>query len=550
MHIDKLIVNNFKKFSSRTFDFNKDLNLLVGDNDSGKSTIQEAIEIALNCSYRGKPLSGEIGPELFNLDATKLYLDSDKSIEDLPSISIELFLEGIPEYRGDNNSLNMNCDGVSLVIKFDEELRSAYDEFIKSPDSIKSIPVEFYKIEWLDFAWKKIKFLNKKMNGLFVDPSRLHPSQGRNQYISRIINSSLTKEEQALLSVNYRQLKQNFDDQPQVKLINEKLDGENIVTNKKLEVIADVSVSRFESGMQLSIDDVIFPQIGKGEQNTIQIKLAIQNKASNVDVILLEEPENHLSHTNLAKLVKYIDQQRQDKQLFITTHSSYVLNKLSLDKLCLINDSYIRLNDIEESVSRSLKRLPGYDTLRVVLSQNVVLVEGPSDELILKRSYIDTHDRLPEDDGIDIIVVRGIGFKNYLEIAKKVGTTVHVLKDNDGNYNHNIQQYSKKYDDCARIKFFATPNNDQYSLEPVLIFANKSSKNELDDYAKITLSKQTFNNYMKETTSLDDKVELLIKWYADEGGAGKKKVDSAMRVFESDQKIRYPDFIQNVLCFE
>ena len=81
MHIDKLIINNFKKFSSRTFDFNKDLNLLVGDNDSGKSTIQEAIEIALNCSYRGKPLSGEIKPELFNLDATKLYLDSDKSIE-------------------------------------------------------------------------------------------------------------------------------------------------------------------------------------------------------------------------------------------------------------------------------------------------------------------------------------------------------------------------------------------------------------------------------------------------------------------------------------
>jgi len=549
VHINKLIINNFKKFSSRIFDFNKDLNLLVGDNDSGKSTIQEAIEIALNCSYRGKPLSGEVKPELFNLDATQLYLASDKSIKKLPSISIELFLDGIPDYRGDNNSLNMVSDGVSLIIKFDEDLCTAYDEFIKSPDSIKSIPVEFYKIEWFDFGWNKIKFLNKKISGLFVDPSRLHPSQGRNQYISRIINSSLTKEEQALLSVNYRQLKQHFNDEPQVKLINEKLDDENIVTNKKLEVIANVSASSFESGMQLSVDDVILPQIGKGEQNTIQIKLAIQNKASNVDVILLEEPENHLSHTNLAKLVKYIEQQRQDKQLFITTHSSYVLNKLSLDKLCLINHNYIRLNDIDKSVSKSLKRLPGYDTLRVVLSQKVVLVEGPSDELILKRSYIDTHNRLPEDDGIDIIVVRGIGFKNYLEIAKKVGTTVHVLKDNDGNYNDNIQGYSKKYDDCAHIKFFATPDNDQYSLEPVLIFSNNSTDVELDDYAKIALSTQTYNNYAKET-SLIDKVVFLIKWYADEGGAGKKKVDSAMRVFESEQKINYPNFIQELLCFE
>ena len=73
MHIKKLIVKNFKKFSDRTFEFNKDLNLLVGDNESGKSTILEAIEISLNCSYRGKPLSGEIKPDLFNNEATQIY---------------------------------------------------------------------------------------------------------------------------------------------------------------------------------------------------------------------------------------------------------------------------------------------------------------------------------------------------------------------------------------------------------------------------------------------------------------------------------------------
>ena len=196
MHIEKLIVKNFKKFTDRAFDFNHDLNLLVGDNDSGKSTIQEAIEIALNCSYRGKPLSSEIKPELFNLDVTTAYIEGDKSCESLPSITIELFLDGTPEYRGDNNSLNKNTDGVSLKIKFDDDLKAVYNEFIKTPDSIKSIPVEFYKIEWLDFGWNKIKFLNRKMSGLFVDPSRLHPTQGRNQYISRIINSSLSKEEQ------------------------------------------------------------------------------------------------------------------------------------------------------------------------------------------------------------------------------------------------------------------------------------------------------------------------------------------------------------------
>ncbi|MBU3018211.1 AAA family ATPase [Paraglaciecola agarilytica] len=549
MHIEKLVVKNFKKFTDRAFDFNKDLNLLVGDNDSGKSTIQEAIEIALNCSYRGKPLSSEIKPELFNLDATTAYIEGDKRCESLPSITIELFLDGIPEYRGDNNSLNTNTDGVSLKIKFDDDLKAVYNEFIRNPDSIKSIPVEFFKIEWLDFGWNKIKFLNRKMSGLFVDPSRLHPTQGRNQYISRIINSSLSKEEHALLNVNYRQLKQHFDEQPQVKSINDELDKDNIVTNKKLEVTADVSISSFESGMQLSVDNINLPQIGKGEQNTIQIKLAIQNKASNADVILLEEPENHLSHTNLSKLVKYIECQRQGKQLFITTHSSYVLNKLSLNKLCLIHESYIRLNDIDKSVSKSLKRLPGYDTLRVVLSKHVVLVEGPSDELVLKRIYIDIYDRLPEDDGIDIIVVRGIGFKNYLEIAKNIGTSVHVVKDNDGNHKDNIEEYKKKYDEYKNIEFFSISDNEQYSLEPVLICSNNKTEEELDEYAKITLSTQTYNKYIGQK-SLDGKVRFLKDWYADEGGAGKKKVDSAMRIFESENKINYPEFLQKALRFE
>ncbi len=177
------------------------------------------------------------------------------------------------------------------------------------------------------------------------------------------------------------------------------------------------------------------------------------------------------------------------------------------------------------------------------------MVEGPSDELILKRSYLDLHDRLPEDDGIDIIVVRGIGFNNYLEIAKKVRTRVNVLKDNDGNHKNNIGEYSKKYGDCEWINFLATPDNEQYSLEPVLISTNKSSEKELDSYAKITLSTQTYNKYNDEK-SLDDKSKFLVKWYADEGGAGKKKVDSAMRVFEAEQKIKYPEFILKALSFE
>ncbi|MDP8238931.1 MAG: AAA family ATPase [Candidatus Hatepunaea meridiana] len=550
MHITKLIISNFKMFENRTFDFNKDINILVGDNESGKSTILEAIEIGLNCSYRGKYLASEVTTDLFNIGAVGKYLESDKSASKLPEICIELFLDNLPEYRGENNSLGEDSHGISLKIVFDEELSTEYEELIKKPDDIKTIPAEFYKIEWLDFAWKKIKFMNKKVNGLFIDPARLHPTYGKNQYISKIIKTTLTKEQHALLNLNYRQLKEQFNDQPQVANINKQLDSDKVITEKDLQIVANVSsTNSVETGLQLAVDRINFPHIGRGEQNNIQIKLAIQNKAKNIDVIMLEEPENHLSHVNLSKLVNYIEEHRNEKQLFITTHSSYVLNKLNLNKLCLISEKYKRLNEIEKDVSRRLKRLPGYDTLRAVLSKKVVLVEGPSDELILKKMYLVKHGRLPEEDGIDIIVVRGLGFENYLQIAKHIGTKLNVVKDNDGCYENKIKRYMEMYKEYDFIEFHSSEDDNLYSLEPAMIASNSENEVTLNTYAKITLSTQTFKIYEKEKSKVN-RIKFLEEWYKDKGGAGKKKVDSAMRIFESDKKIVYPDFLKRALNFD
>ena len=549
MYITKIRIQNFKKFQDRTFEFNSDLNILVGDNESGKSTILEAIEMGINCSYRGSSLSSNLSTDLFNFQAIQAFLESDKAKEKLPEIIVELFIEGVPEYKGDNNSLGEDTEGISLKIKYDNDLSPQYQNFIEETDDVKTIPTEFYKIEWFDFAWNQIKYMARKAKSLFIDPANLHPTFGKNRYISKIFNSRLTREQLAVLNLNYRQLKQLFNEQPQVAEINDGLDADHIITDKSLKIVADVgSSSTIETGMQLAVDEINFPFVGKGEQNKIQIKLAIQNQAENLDVIMVEELENHLTHINLAKLVKYIDEHREGKQLFITTHSSYVLNKLSIDKLCLISEGYIRLKDLDKNVVKRLKRLPGYDTLRVALSKKVVLVEGPSDELILKKIYFNEHERLPEEDNIDIVVVRGIGFGVYLQIAKHLGTKINIIKDNDGDYGKNILEYQKDYDDCDFISFFSPENPDLYSLEPAMIDSNSKDEDTLDDYAKISLSTQTYNNY-QEYENLEDKTLFLRNWYQG-SGAGSKKVDSAMRIFESDEEINYPDFLEGALNFD
>ncbi|WP_440483634.1 ATP-dependent nuclease [Serratia bockelmannii] len=551
MHVKSIKLTNFKKFKDEHLEFNDDVNIFVGDNNAGKSTILEALEVVLNYNYRGRPFNTEFTPDIFNKDAVQQFLASDKSAKHLPSLTIEAFIDGVPEYRGTNNFQKVDAQGITVQVHFDAMLKDVYADYLKTNPNITSIPIEFYKLEWLDFGWNPIKAVAKKFRALYIDPTRIHPTLGKNQYISTILNTALNKEELVKLTLNYRENQQVFNNSGEVKMVNTGLDTDHLITDKKLSIAAStLPAGSIQTSLQLEVDDVPFQFIGKGEQSNVQIKLAIQNKSKDIDLVMMEEPENHLSHTNLNKLVYYIERQRGTKQLFLTTHSSYVLNKLSIDKICLVQSGYKRLHKLDPAVVKTLKRLPGYDTLRVALSRNVILVEGPSDELVLKKIYHRKHGRLPEQDGIDIIVVRGVGFDTFISVGMEIGTSINVLRDNDGAYNENIVKARDTYAAYPNIKLISSENDEEFSLEPAMIYANATDLKTLNAFAEEVLSKQTYNLYAK-VADLNKRREFLIEWFRSVKGNGKgaRKVDSAIRLFDGNLDFKYPAFLDEVFNF-
>lgn len=65
MHIKKIIIENFKCFEGRfSLGLNSQLNILVGDNEAGKSTILEAIHMALSGWIYGRYLGAELTQNL------------------------------------------------------------------------------------------------------------------------------------------------------------------------------------------------------------------------------------------------------------------------------------------------------------------------------------------------------------------------------------------------------------------------------------------------------------------------------------------------------
>lgn len=98
MVINKIIVENYKCLENFELDLNNDLNIIVGDNETGKSTLLEAVNLALTGQLNGRSVSYEISPYLFNKSVVKKYIEQIKKGQnpEPPKIIIELYLRTPP----------------------------------------------------------------------------------------------------------------------------------------------------------------------------------------------------------------------------------------------------------------------------------------------------------------------------------------------------------------------------------------------------------------------------------------------------------------------
>lgn len=94
MHVSKVIIKNFKCLKSAEIDFKEKLNVLVGNNEVGKSTILEAINLGLSGQLNGRYAQYELHPFLFNAEAVTEFIASLSTAvpSSPPSIEIEVFL--------------------------------------------------------------------------------------------------------------------------------------------------------------------------------------------------------------------------------------------------------------------------------------------------------------------------------------------------------------------------------------------------------------------------------------------------------------------------
>ncbi len=499
--IKRIVLSNFKRFKSFEVELDDKLNIFIGDNEAGKSSVLLALDLALSGSRSKIETMGL--ETLFNSETVSAFLAGTKKFDDLPNLFVEIYLsdQGKAELNGKNNSKSIVCDGLRFVCEPIDEYSKEIGEVLKDGDP--NFPFEYYAIKFTTFAGEPYSGFKKHLKHLVIDSSLINNDYATREYTRSIYGANSTVLERNRNENLYRKSKTVFRNAALGDL-NKKLDSYkfSVRTNPKANLETDLVITE---------NDIPIESKGKGRQCFIKTEFALRKNEDehSLDVLLLEEPENHLSHTNMKRLIQRISDS-ENKQLFIATHSSLICTRLDLRKAILLNSagaSPFGLKDLPEDTAKFFIKAPDNNVLECVLSCKVILVEGDA-EFILFDALYKKHsgNSTLENDGVHVISVGGTSFKRYLDLAKLLGIKTAVVRDNDGDYQKNCVDNYANYV-AANMRVFSDKNPARWTFEACFYQDNTEACDDLFKPGRVKLSVQ---DYMLDNKA-DAAFELLDK---------------------------------------
>ncbi len=480
--IQRLVLKNFKRFKSLEMEFDPELNILVGGNEAGKSSVLQAMDIVLSAS-RSKVDS--IGLEaLFNADCITEFLAGARKITDLPELLIEVYFDGLPgrhDLDGRNNSKGADHLGIKMVCKPVDEYTSEIQAILAEKHD--NFPFEYYGVQFLTFTDEAVFPYKKPLRHLLIDSSLINNEHATREYTRSMYIAEASAAQRNLHAFEYRKAKATFKDEV-FKAMNDGLDGYkfDIRTSPKSNVETDIIITE---------GDIPVDSKGKGRQCFIKTEFALRNREHALDVLLLEETENHLSQVHMRKLIERI-RASVKKQLFVATHSSFIATRLNLRKVLILSEENpsrpASLKNLNLGTAEFFMKAPDNNVLELALCKKAILVEGDAEFILMEALYMSSAPGYSLDaDGIHVISVDGTSFKRYLELAKLLGIKVAAIRDNDKDHEANcVANYSDHV--SASLQVFADPDNARHTFEVCMYQDNQATCEELFAADRKTLS--------------------------------------------------------------
>jgi len=502
MILKKIYLENFRGYSEIKVDFDNKLNVIIGQNDIGKSTILDVLEIFFNNETVKIDISDYSVYASNNLMTIGCIFEIEKGVE--------YIIDTIPTNL--ENEYLLNKDGLLEIHQTwdcsKEKLTASslkIDLIANYPKQLSDKPIANQKIDQLKKSLEKysdkinVDEVNKntsseirqaiysviKTNELVEIPISLSKDDGKkiwdslknelpNYFLfqSDRLNKDSDKEvQQPLKAITQSAIDEVIDDLEAIKkIIENKAIQIGKDTIKKLKEMnpeiakvlnPNISNKAWDSLFSFSFntdDGIPVNKRGSGIRRLILLNYfraeAERKNTRNRNIIYaIEEPETsqHPNHQNM--LIKaLIELSQKDKnQLIITTHTPEIAKIVKDENLIFIekvegkpqiNKSETKLNEI----AKTLGVMP-------YLSRLVICVEGEFDIKFIKN----INQNIPElkeiidieKQEINIIPLQGGNLKNWVDRNYLEGSNVtefHIY-DRDSNSGRNSEQYKKQCDE-------------------------------------------------------------------------------------------------------
>ena len=483
MYISRIEIENFRNFSSATIELNFGLNIIIGHNNSGKTNLLKALQLVFDRNLRGKPTIDDFNkdyvdfkePPRINITATisehKDLVDDKNVVYDwlvketplydaqltylffLPAKHLDEYNKEVGELKGGDGKYDPDRCFKLIEKKFLKKYISRIfggdpeKEEIADPDNLNRFDFQF--LDAIRDAEKEMFFGNhtllRDVLNYFLDYDISNGSDF--EELTKKQRDKIKKRELEFIDKSKKLLEHLINRVSKDKILEY---SEETGADKGGMPDFDAEISEQEmlfalrmivkkSGLKLPIKNN-----GLGYNNLLFIalilaKIQMERSASMGDnakifpIMAIEEPEAHLHPSMQFKFLQFIEknlnEHKQARQVFITSHSTHITSAVDLDSIiCLYEDvngirrvgypGSVFLDDKDDQDSKIyVKRFLDATKSNMLFANRLIFVEGISEQLLFPcfAAYLDKEEHLLNEH-VCIVNVDSRTFKHFLKI--------------------------------------------------------------------------------------------------------------------------------------
>jgi putative ATP-dependent endonuclease of OLD family len=472
MYLEKLSIKNYRCISELNLHFNKGLNVLIGENNAGKTAIVDTLRICLGYGNQKRDLYVSFGD--FHIDKTVIS-DQLADIEFHLCFKIEQELEA----AWFNDLLNVNADGshdLQLHFRYYIDEVAGYRRIrykvwgganegqLVSPDVLALLyhvhldalrdteqylrPIRGNRLGQLYSNMqtnpdkvvdkeKKKEIAGKIKTGITSDPDWVsHVQNGKAKINEHLKETSFTNKHQPIdvdfLAYDFNKLVDNL--KMQIPIYADALLAGDHAKQKHFEL--------YQNG--LGYNNLIYTATILGD-----LKQRKELDTETYIALLIEEPEAHL-HPQLQNLFfNYLNKLEADLgfQVFITSHSPTITAKADLDTIVVLQNHAhkvsslsIKESGLTESNRKYLHKFLDVTKSQLFFAEGTILVEGISETLLMPVfSKIMGAEFNIEKAGIELVNLNGVAFEHFANLYnnddefKRLKSRCAIISDDDRN---------------------------------------------------------------------------------------------------------------------